>query len=168
MIRANCMSKKCVFLAVPLAFAATALTGCSSVGASGPSASSVMHASERTIDESGIKVVDVTDAVARQQVVANRAPLFSQLLGDGTAETTIFGPGDVLDISIIEAPPAVLYSGAIASAQLAGSVRPTTVSSGLQLPSQMIDSDGRINTGDGTYSAADRIRNQAETAGIGS
>ncbi|NUT00768.1 MAG: polysaccharide export protein [Sphingomonas sp.] len=133
------------YLALTLA-ASLALSGCSTGGASGPSRARIMKAGDQTIESAGIKIVDVNDTVARQVSSANQTPLFSQALGEGVAEPTIIGPGDVVDISIIEAPPAVLFLGTLSSTQLStnDAVRPTTVSSGLQLPQQMVDQNGRL------------------------
>src|SRR5206468_4282932 len=119
----------------------------------------------RFINASGIKVVNVTDAVARQVAEAAKPPLFSQELGFGFAEPTTIGPGDVVDITIVEAPPAVLYAGALASSSLvtAGTVRPNTVSSGLELPQQMVDLNGRITVPfAGSIQAAGRSPAQIE------
>jgi len=123
------------------------LAGCASVGASGPSTAQVAKASQQYIESSGIKVVDVTDTVARHVADLERPAMFSDELGTGYAEPTIIGPGDVVDISIVEAPPAVLYSSGLQSSQLlnGSTVRPTTVSSGLELPQQMVDLNGRIS-----------------------
>ena len=101
---------------------------------------------DQAIAGSGIKVVDVTDAVAHQILNQNRPVLFSEQLGEGHARSPEIGPGDIIDISIIEAPPAVLFTRALGGTiDAAGStVRPTTVSSGLELPQQQIDLSGRI------------------------
>ncbi|WP_426693462.1 polysaccharide biosynthesis/export family protein [Sphingomonas sediminicola] len=134
------------FRRASILMAGVSLTACASVGASGPSRNQIMKAGEQTIESAGIKIVDVNDTVARQVLNANQTPLFSQALGEGVAEPTVIGPGDVVDISIIEAPPAVLFLGTLQSTQLStnDAVRPTTVSSGLQLPQQMIDQNGRL------------------------
>ena len=61
-------------------------------------------------------------------------------------EPTVIGPGDVIDVTIVEAPPAVLFSSSFSSSQVAnaGPVRENSVSSGLNLPQQMVDLNGRI------------------------
>lgn len=126
--------------------AALALTACMAAGSSGPTRAQVMRAERQSVETSSVKIVDVTDAVARRISNANQHLLFSQELGEGLAGSTVIGPGDVVDITILEAPPAVLFSGALSSAQLTSGdvVRPTTVSSGLQLPQQMVDRNGRL------------------------
>ena len=127
---------------MPLAATLPALAGCASAGASGPSAGHVAEASRQYVEASGIKVIKVTDTVARQVSDAAKPVLFSQELGQGYAEPTTIGPGDVVDITIVEAP-AVLFSNTANSAlTAAGAVRPNTVSSGLELPQQMVTSMG--------------------------
>ena len=136
-----------IALLLPLAATLPVLASCASAGASGPSAGHVAEGSRQYIEASGIKVIKVTDTVARQVSDAAKPALFSQELGQGFAEPTTIGPGDVVDITIVEAPPAVLFSGALANSALtsAGAVRPNTVSSGLELPQQMVDLNGRIS-----------------------
>ena len=56
-----------------------------------------------------IKVIDVNDAVTRQLLAGYRSAGFAETLGDAPLPWTIIGRGDVLDVSIWEAPPAVLF-----------------------------------------------------------
>ncbi len=142
------------------------LGGCASVGSSGPSTGRVVKAGQQRIEASGIKVVDVSDTIARKLSDLNRPLLFSQELGSGFAEPTIIGPGDVVDITIVEAPPAVLFSNSVSAAQLmtATSLRPNTVSTGLELPQQMIDLNGRITVPfAGSIQAAGKTPQQIES-----
>jgi len=105
-----------------------------------------MKAGQQTIETAGIKVVEVTDTVARRILNHNRRTLFSEGLGEGYAQGTVIGPGDVIDISIVEAPPAVLFSSAVPDGLgVGGNVRPTISSRELGLGQQMIDLDGRIS-----------------------
>lgn len=147
----SCPSRQSIsrqqWLIASAAVLALSLAGCASAGSSGPSASRVSKISGEAIAGSGIKLVEVTDAVAQQVSNQSRPLLFSDQLGDGHARSPELGPGDVIEISIIEAPPAVLFTAARGGALNAPSgttVRPTTVSSGLELPQQQIDLTGRI------------------------
>jgi len=85
------------------------VAACSSLGASGPSASSVRSASKHSVGAANIQIIRVTDAVARQVAAASRPALFSEALGDLPSAGTVIGRGDVLQVSIWEAPPAVLF-----------------------------------------------------------
>jgi len=91
--------------------------------------------------------VDVTDAVTRQVLQANSGLLFSEVLGDAPPIGSIVGRGDVLGITIWEAPPAALFgtqaafgtnSTAAILATSSGSTQQTA------LPEMMVDSEGRI------------------------
>jgi len=83
----------------------------------------------------------VTDAVARDILAGNRQTLFSESLGEGRAIGSVIGKGDVLDIAIWEAPPAVLF-GAVGGITPLSSSNLTARST--SLPEQMVDSDGQI------------------------
>jgi polysaccharide biosynthesis/export protein len=123
------------------------LSACSSLGSSGPSASIVKGAAGAPMGSGIIKVVDVTEGVARQAAANNHAVPFSQALGDLPPKAAVVGRGDVLQVTIWEAPPAVLFGsstsfGASDSSSMAG------MTAGLgqrtALPDMMVDSDGLI------------------------
>lgn len=154
------------WLIAPLAVLTLAVAGCASAGSSGPTASRVSKINGEAIAGSGIKVVDVTDAVAHQVLNQSRPALFSDQFGDGYARSPQLGAGDIIDISIIEAPPAVLFTGALGGgldAATGSTVRPNTVSSGLELPQQQIDLTGRITVPfAGSIQAAGRTPQEIE------
>lgn len=150
--------------------ALSALSACASIGSSGPSAGRVLKAGQLSVEQAGIKVIDITDAVSRQTTLANAGPMFSEALGTGFAEPTLIGPGDVVEVTIVEAPPAVLFSNTLASSTIsaANSVRPNTTSSGLSLPQQMVDLNGRITVPfAGSVQAAGRTPQQIERDIVG-
>jgi len=142
------------------------LCACASLGRSGPTAEAVKSAGKETYTNAQIQVVEVTDQVARQALAANRASLFSQTLGDAPPAGTIIGRGDVLAISIWEAPPAVLFGSSAsfgngdASALLA-----SAAGTGLKtsLPDMMVDDHGQIKVPfAGTITAAGRSPREVE------
>lgn len=118
---------------------ALALSACAVLPTSGPSTGSINSAAN--MEGAGIKIIDVTDAVARGIVANSRPALFSEELGEGRAIGSVVGKGDVLDITIWEAPPAALFGAVGGSAQLTAS---GTTARGSSLPEQMVDSDGQI------------------------
>jgi polysaccharide export outer membrane protein len=124
-----------------IALFAAVLAGCSSLGASGPSRGTVVGASERPVGQAPIKILDLTDEVARRVAASNRSLLLSETLGDGQGVDTSVGYGDVLDVSIWEAPPATLFGGGSAAARLGL----TTTGGQNAIPEQMVDSAGQIN-----------------------
>jgi len=118
------------------------LCGCSTMSSTGPSSRAISGADEKSIAQSQIRVVDVSDSVARQLIATGRDSLFSDTLGDGYPIGTIVGRGDVLDISIWEAPPAALFGSAGSDTRIATSS--TSIARGTSLPVQMVDNLGRI------------------------
>jgi len=124
-----------------------AVAGCSSFGASGPNTRGVRAASSRTVDNADIKIVEVTDAVTRQVLTGYRSDGFADTLGDAPLPGTVIGRGDILDISIWEAPPAVLFgSSASFSPSDSGSVLAATAGLGQKttISELMVDGAGTI------------------------
>lgn len=121
---------------------AVQLAACAALPSAGPSSGRVNRASEASVANADIKIVDVSDSVARQILATQNATSFAQSLGDGYAPGTRIGRGDVLDIAIWEAPPAALFGPAAGDARALVS---TSTSRGTTFPEQMVDSDGRIS-----------------------
>ena len=157
---AMCMGRASIVLA-----AALLLAGCSSLGTSGPRASRVASASNAEVDSSRIALVDLTDDVARHVIRAQLGDTFHNAFGDASAREQAIGPGDVIDISIWEAPPATLFGSAMAgSAALAtGSAVMPATSQNAAVPSQMVTQSGTITIPFvGTVLAAGRTGRQLE------
>jgi polysaccharide export outer membrane protein len=117
------------------------LSGCSTFPAwlpsSGPRVAQVI---EQENIESPIPVVEVSEAVARRVQDAKRKDTFAEEYPSPPPRTSLVGAGDVLAISLWEAPPAALFGVALAdpSAGLT-STRQTN------FPQQMVNDDGMIN-----------------------
>lgn len=124
------------------------LGACTSLGAAGPSASTIKGANGEQVGTADIKVVDVTEAVARQVLAGSRTTLFSEALGDVSPVGTIVGPGDVLEVTVWEAPPAVLF-GTSANFGSGSSSAVLAATSGVgqrtPMPEMMVDTDGMIH-----------------------
>jgi len=125
-----------------------ALSGCTALGANGPTTKSVRSASAEPVGNGNIQIIQVTDAVARQVASTSRQSDFSETLGDVPPASTIIGRGDVLQVNIWEAPPAVLFgvstsfgtedaTSAIAS-PLGGMSQQTSI------PDMMVDDAGNV------------------------
>lgn len=133
------------------------LSACAALGANGPSTSRVRSASKESVGSSNIQIIHVTDAVARQVASISREMQFSEALGDAPPAGTIIGRGDVLQINIWEAPPAVLFGVSTSfgagdsttgiSAPISGMGQQTAI------PDMMVDDQGFI-----TVPFAGRIR----------
>ena len=123
------------------------LAGCTSLGSTGPSTRSIRAAEGTAVGVAGIKVVDVTEGVTRQVLAANRSALFSEALGDVPPAGTVVGHGDVLEVTVWEAPPAVLFGSnanfgtSSSSSVLAGA---GGVGQRNNMPEMMVDADGMI------------------------
>lgn len=121
-----------------------ALSGCAIMSASGPSARSINKVErDRLVNDSDIKVIDVTDVVVRDMIAKTHKSLFSEDLGEGRPIGSVIGQGDVLDIAIWEAPPATLFGSSGSDLRL-GSTSSGALARGTSLPEQMVDSDGQI------------------------
>jgi len=125
--------------------AAACLAACASLPGSGPSA--------RDIKESGagvIRVVDVDDSVVKRLLERGADKPFSEVFETAPARGEIVRPGDVLEISVWEAPPTVLFSSGIPlatpnqSGSSSGSPSSGTSSNVTNLPPQMVDVAGTV------------------------
>ena len=119
------------------------LSGCSTypawIPSSGPSTEQIQNASA-TAAGAGIQIIDVSDSVARKILASQRLSLFSEVFGQKAQVGYFIGAGDVIEVSVWEAPPASLFaSGAVDPRSGPATTRVTA------LPEQMVNSDGGIN-----------------------
>lgn len=127
-------------------------SACSTLGAGGPTTSQVTKADGAPIAGAQIKIIQVTDAITRQLVASNRKPLFSDTFGQIPPVGTVIGRGDILDISLWEAPPAVLFGTAGGESRImsssaavsAAASTSATTARGTTIPEQLVDESGRI------------------------
>jgi polysaccharide biosynthesis/export protein len=124
------------------ALGALLLNGCSQLPTSGPSTKEI-QASTAGPSAAVIQVVDVDDAITRRLLAMRTQHLFSETLGQGAGPYTGIGPGDVLEVSIWEAPPATLFGSGASSGVDARAA--TSTARAVVLPDQMVDRDGTIN-----------------------
>jgi len=128
----------CLTWGAALGFA-TWLSGCAYLPATGPSTREVDKSAARP-GAAALQIVDVDDKVVRQLLAHRSQRLFSETLGQSPGSSAILGPGDVVEVSIWEAPPAALFGAGVMDARGAvAAVRATTI------PEEMIDSDGTIS-----------------------
>ncbi|MFC4256571.1 polysaccharide export protein [Altererythrobacter xixiisoli] len=122
-------------LAVPLA-------ACSSLGASGPSTSSVRKIEATQYDGSDVKIIDLDNQVVRRVAAVRNSRNFSEIFGEAAVVDTVIGYGDALDISMWEAPPAVLFGA------MGADVRPPagiSIAQSAALPGQVVGNDGLVS-----------------------
>lgn len=144
--------------ALVLALLSGSLAACSSMGAFGPSASSVRQASGQTYADSGIIVVELDDMAVKRAVNYSRSQSLEEVFGDNPSAATAIGSGDVIDVTIWEAPPAVLFGSGGARGSLTAAS-----GQGVTIPQQMVSNGGTINVPfAGTIEVAGKTTAQVE------
>ena len=99
--------------ALPLLVGAMVLGGCAATGLTtsvGPSRKDVLNASVPQ-QIPGVQIVPLTNAVAERLSVDAPPPAIADVIGDAQPVGTIVGVGDSLEVTVWEAPPAVLFGG---------------------------------------------------------
>jgi polysaccharide biosynthesis/export protein len=119
-----------------LVLAPALLAGCGVLPTSGPSA----HAVHAPTSFGNIQIINVNDTVTRQLIASRSQKLFSEEFVDGQSNELVH-PGDVLEVSVWEAPPGVLFSSPVKDSALTVGISTSSVTT---LPAQMISSDGTI------------------------
>ena len=117
--------------------ALVSLSGCG-LSNSGPSRSQIL-ASDDSDRIEGIQVVDVNDRVVKKLTESNQTGKFADLFPSQGSNNYLIGPGDVIEITIWEAPPAMLFGGRNSTSIGATSTNSVT------LPEQMVAADGTIS-----------------------
>ncbi|CAB3806033.1 polysaccharide biosynthesis/export family protein [Paraburkholderia fynbosensis] len=137
------MKKNLLAVCIP---AVLALSGCGTfpdwIPTAGASRQQVLeqHDSGRV---EGIQVVDVNDALARKLAESQKLDQFSNTFASKAANNYVIGPGDVIEVTMWETPPALLFS---TSAPLSlPSLGSGSSSSSVTLPTQMVAADGTIS-----------------------
>lgn len=132
--------KKLSFFALTTALA---LTGCGSkpawMSSAGPTQELVVKNHETTERIEGIHLLDVNDSLARDLAKAKRHSKFSEVFPANGANNYLIGPGDIIEVSVWEAPPAMLF-GAVVLDPSAGATTTRVVT----FPEQMVTYDGLI------------------------
>ena len=110
-----------------------------SLPTSGPSATLITQAGEAARD-SGIQLVPITTAVAQTIRARRQQDSFASSLGTASPRDQRAGTGDGLEISVWEAPPAMLFGVTATDPRLLAGTAVVT-----HLPPQVIDADGTIS-----------------------
>lgn len=120
----------------------TLLSGCTLspdwIPAAGPNRAKILN-NQKDLSSTKIQIIEIDDAVARKVIESQEKKTFANILGNSSKMTTI-GSGDVIEVSIWEAPPALLFAGSLASSSLTPSASKANA-----LPEQMVGQDGTIN-----------------------
>lgn len=117
---------------------ATLLSACAGLPSSGPSAKKVVALGQQSaVDVPEVELIEVDGELAQSLYRAQVNQSLVQL-GGGAASAGAIDVGDVLDITIWEAPPAVLFGGALSSMG-SGSAQQT------KLPEQAVTARGTVS-----------------------
>ena len=148
--RANAI-RRLVFPATVVVVASSLLAACTGfLSTAGPSRKAIGEP-QTQVNAAAFEIVDVNDAVTRQQLALRAQELFSETLATTAASRRVVGPGDVLEVWIWEAPPAVLFTEAPSSALSASATAGTSpaaasmTSRAATLPEQVVDDQGAIS-----------------------
>lgn len=118
---------------------ATLVQGCSWLPSTGPDIKDISSTAQAKT--SSIQLLDITASVVQVLKQREGSSSFAQRLGDShdTVLTQVVGAGDTLDISVWEAPPALLFGTSII-----GTSAMTSSSQVTAFPAQMVAADGTI------------------------
>jgi polysaccharide biosynthesis/export protein len=130
----NALAKISIGVLLPL------LGACSHwLPASGPSTIKMNQAAET--DTSIIQLVDITSAVTQRLALNQKKQSFAESFAERRVNSYLVNPGDIIEVSIWEASPAMLFGVAPAAAAFSAS----SGSKASTLPEQMVGADGYIN-----------------------
>lgn len=143
-LRNSLGTKACLSLLF-LASASMSLTACASntvMGGDGPSLGQIKKAGLGT-HHSGrtALLLNIDSTLAAKLAAANPPASFEASFGEGQSYGSVIGPGDILQISLFEAPPAVLFAPAVSVTSAAAT---SAGQRGMVLPEIEVDQQGRI------------------------
>lgn len=115
------------------------VSGCSFMPNSGPSRQQVLHA-DKGDQPNSLPVVKVNDTLARKLGESKKVLPFSSIFKNNSSQDYVISPGDSLQVSIWETPPAILFNK--------NGMDPASSQPGVGseiLPAQMVMEDGTIS-----------------------
>lgn len=124
-----------------MAVGAASLQGCASnnfMGGDGPSLSKIKATA--TAQKRTALLVGVDGTLARKLESAEKPDGFISTFGEGRAFGSVIGAGDVLQVTLFESPPALLFGNGTTLVQGSGSGQ-----RGMTLPDIEVDTLGRIS-----------------------
>jgi len=121
--------------------AAFGLAACSSLGGTGPSAGRILDTAAQDYADTGIEVIEIEPGVVGRLNAHSASTSFAEVFGQSGTSATVVGAGDILDIAIWEAPPAVLFGAAPSQAGLSAT---QDTASSAEIPQQQVGEDGKV------------------------
>ena len=137
----SCLSFRRLRTLVVCLGAGVVLAGCVNfpdwLASNGPNLNQVHEkGNEQIID--GIQVVEVNDAVARKLLASQKKSLLSESFAEPVQSGYIIGPGDVIEVTVWEAPPGILFGTSNTDPHIIPSAAQVT------FPAQMVSREGTI------------------------
>lgn len=134
---------------VSLILLSMSLSGCGSLlnnwlPSAGPSYKDVSAASKANNNASLIELIDMSPTVTQRLQASDKKQLFSEVFATSATQSYVAKPGDVLEISIWEASPALLFSAGPSITAISG-ISSNTTSRNSTIPEQMVNAQGMIN-----------------------
>ncbi len=134
---------------VSLILLSMSLSGCGSLlnnwlPSAGPSYKDVSAASGANNDASLIELIDMSSTVTQRLQASDKKRLFSEVFATSATQSYVAKPGDVLEVSIWEASPALLFSAGPNISAISG-ISINTTSRNSTIPEQMVNAQGMIN-----------------------
>jgi polysaccharide biosynthesis/export protein len=117
------------------------LAGCNTqMPTAGPHTDEVFESLKAPAVSGAVQIINVDAGVTRSLLAQQQQSSFAETLGNAPASdrSTVIGVGDVLDVSLWEAPPATLFGVGPVDPRMPSTVRSTS------LPEQIVDRDGTI------------------------
>ena len=130
---------------IKVAFAsalAIAVTGCSTLGAAGPTGSAVRGVDSESYIGQGIEIVELDGSALSRLDQYGRASEFAEVFTKSPPSVEAIGYGDVLDIAIWEAPPAVLFGATPVNSNAAAT---PDLAAFAGIPQQAVGEDGTVS-----------------------
>jgi polysaccharide export outer membrane protein len=151
------MTKTYLFKSAHLGIGLALLAACSSVPTSGPATKDIVHSDGAA---NPIAILDLNSTVAANVLQQQQSTRFSEVFEHTEAPVGyIVHAGDILEVSIWEAPPATLFTSGF---DVKGTISGARSNA---LPEQIVTSDGSINIPfAGQVLAAGRSTKQIESA----
>jgi len=120
------------------------ISGCASInnffGSPGPSGSQVEDMRDDPRAE-GMQFVNVDSAVANKLKARRKKDLFSEAFVNAAKTRYVVGAGDALEVSVWEAPPAMLFGSSRSAGSRTGGLH---TSQKMTFPEQMVNTEGVI------------------------